>query len=326
MTERLLKADLHVHSWHSTENGDLPFLKSRDCYSNPVDVYRTAKARGMDIVTITDHDSINGCLELLSRMPGLDDFIIGEEVSCRMPDGDIEVHLGVYGMTEALHRDVQPLRRNVFDVIARLREAQVFFSLNHLLHFYRRQVPLDTYLRLVAEVPALEVRNGTMVPAHNILVERLLAHLRHSSNGPGGQWPAVTAGSDAHTLRRIGRTWTEAPGRTAADFLEALKKGLGQACGAHGGTGAVAGDAYGVVSRYCASLFGFWPSNHTPVHRAGCIAFSLVSLPGQFLPWMIPAFGKRRERRTVAEVASELEPLLAVGAPMASFAASEEQA
>ena len=326
MTERLLKADLHVHSWHSTENGDLPFLKSRDCYSDPVDVYRTAKARGMDIVTITDHDSINGCLELLSRMPGLDDFIIGEEVSCRMPAGDIEVHLGVYGMTEALHRDVQPLRQDVFDVIGRLREAQVFFSLNHLLHFYRRQVPLDTYLRLVAEVPALEVRNGTMVPAHNVLVERLLAHLRHSSIGPGGPWPAVTAGSDAHTLRRIGRTWTEAPGRTAADFLESLQKGLGQACGAHGGTGAVAGDAYGVVSRYCASLFGFWPSNHTPVHRAGCIAFSLVSLPGQFLPWMIPAFGKRRERRIVAEVVSELEPLLAGGALMASFAASEEQA
>ena len=36
-------------------------------------------------------------------------------------DGDIEVHLGVYGMTEALHRDVQPLRGNVFDVIACLR-------------------------------------------------------------------------------------------------------------------------------------------------------------------------------------------------------------
>src|SRR5690349_3991879 len=69
MTERLAKADLHVHSWHSTVNGDLPFLKSRDCYSDPVDVYKTAKARGMDIVTITDHDSINGCLELLSHMP-----------------------------------------------------------------------------------------------------------------------------------------------------------------------------------------------------------------------------------------------------------------
>jgi predicted metal-dependent phosphoesterase TrpH len=326
MTERLLKADLHVHSWHSTVNGDLPFLKSRDCYSDPVDVYRTAKARGMDIVTITDHDSIDGCLELLSRMPGVDDFIIGEEVSCRMPEGDIEVHLGVYGMTEVLHRDLQPLRRNVFEVIGRLREAQVFFSLNHLLHFYRRQVPLDTYLRLVGEVPALEVRNGTMVPAHNVLVERLLAHLRHSSTGPGGQWPAVTAGSDAHTLRRVGRTWTEAPGRTAADFLDSLKKGLGQACGAHGGTHAVAGDAYGVVSRYCGSLVGLWPSDHTPLHRAGCIAFSVVSLPGQFLPWMIPAFGKRRERRIVAEVTAELEPLLSGGTPFTRLAASEEQA
>jgi hypothetical protein len=326
MTERLLKADLHVHTWHSTENGDLPFLKSRDCYSDPVDVYRTAKARGMDIVTITDHDSINGCLELLSRMPDLDDFIVGEEVSCRMPEGDIEVHLGVYGMTEALHRDIQPLRRDVFEVIAHLREAQVFFSLNHLLHFYRRQVPLETYLRLVTEVPALEVRNGTMVPAHNILVERLLVHLRHSSTGPGGEWPAVTAGSDAHTLRRIGRTWTEAPGRTADEFLDSLKKGLGHACGAHGGTSAVAGDAYGVVARYCASLFGFWPSDHTPLHRTGCIAFSVVSLPGQFLPWMIPAFGKRRERRLVAEVTRALEPLLTGGRSSGWLAPSEEQA
>ena len=64
------------------------------------------------------------------------------------------------------------------------------------------------------------------------------------------------------------------PGRTAADFLGALKQGLGRPGGIHGGTGAVAGDAYGVVARYCASLWGLWPSDHTPIHRAGCIAFS----------------------------------------------------
>ena len=112
------RADLHVHSWHSKVNGDLPFFKSRDCYSRPTDVYRTAKARGMDIVTITDHDSIDGCLELFDRFPGASDILMGEEVSCTFPDGDIDVHLAVYGMTEALHRDVQPLRRNVFEVIA----------------------------------------------------------------------------------------------------------------------------------------------------------------------------------------------------------------
>ena len=52
------------------------FLRSRDCYSNPEDVYLVAKARGMDLVTITDHDSIDGCLELLARRPGATDIFI----------------------------------------------------------------------------------------------------------------------------------------------------------------------------------------------------------------------------------------------------------
>ena len=65
------------------------------------------------------------------------DVIVGEEVTCWLPDDRIEVHLAVYGMTEALHRELQPLRANVFDVAALLRERDVFFALNHLLHFYR---------------------------------------------------------------------------------------------------------------------------------------------------------------------------------------------
>ena len=81
------RADLHVHSWHSTESGDLRFLKSRDCYSDPEAVYRTAKARGMDFVCITDHDSIGGGLELLEK--GYDDVILAEEVSCRLPGSGI---------------------------------------------------------------------------------------------------------------------------------------------------------------------------------------------------------------------------------------------
>jgi len=309
-TSQILRADLHVHSWHSTENGDLPFLKSRDCYSDPVAVYRTAKARGMDIVTITDHDSIDGCLEVLSRLPDADDFIIGEEVSCRLPDGDIEVHLGVYGMTEALHRDLQPLRKNVFEVIAALRQAGVFFALNHLLHFYRGQIELESYLRLLAEVPALEVRNGTMVAAHNELVERIVAHLGRSSSGAAARWPVAIGGSDAHTLRRVGRTWTEATARTAEEFLSALKDGLCRPGGEHGGAAAVAGDAYGVILRYYLSLLGIGPSDHRPLHRAGCLAFSLAALPAQFLPWLIPAFKKRQELKVVERASAALTPWL----------------
>ena len=210
-------------------------------------------------------------------------------------------------MTEALHRDLQPLRGNAFEVIGRLREARVFFALNHLLHFYRGQIPLDRYLRLLSEVPALEVRNGTMVPSHNLLVEAIVQQMGRLF--PFAR-PAITAGSDAHTLRRIGRTWTEAPAGSRDEFLEAITRGLGRAAGVHGGANAVAGDAYGVIRAYYASLLGFGPADHAPLHRAGCLAFSFSALPGQFLPWLIPAMGKWRERTKSTAVAEALAPWL----------------
>ena len=43
----MMRADLHVHTLHSRHTASLPFLRSRDCYSDPVDVYHRAKARGM---------------------------------------------------------------------------------------------------------------------------------------------------------------------------------------------------------------------------------------------------------------------------------------
>jgi predicted metal-dependent phosphoesterase TrpH len=301
---RTLRADLHVHSWHSRQSGNLRFLKSRDCYSPPDDVYRVAKARGMDLVTITDHDSIDGCLEFLNRHPDSPDFFISEEVSCRLPDGDVQVHLGVHGLDERLHRELQPLRRNVFDVTSRLREAGVFFVLNHLLHFYRRHVPLDAYLRLLQEVPALEVRNGTMLPSHNQLVGEI-------ADAWKGREPfARIGGSDAHTLRRIGRTWTEAPGDSSADFLRSLRDRRSRADGAHGGTLAVAADAYGVVYRYCANLLGYGPRDHGVARRVACLAFSVATVPAQFLPLAIVARGKRREAQEVVRARRELARLL----------------
>jgi predicted metal-dependent phosphoesterase TrpH len=294
-----LRADLHVHTCHSTRSGNLQFLGSRDCYSRPADVYRVAKARGMDLVAFTDHDSIDGALELLDARPDLAaEIIVGEEVSCRLPDGDLQVHLAVYGMTEALHRELQPLRANVFDAIGRLREADVFFSLNHLLHFYRGEIPLERYLRLLDAVPALEVRNGTMAEAHNLLLERI-------ARGDARPF-AITAGSDAHTLRRIGTTWTEAPGRTRDEFIASLRRGRGVAAGAHGSTAAVAGDAYGVIASYVAALAGFGPRDLRSWRRAACLAFSVASLPFQFMPLLLAAQSKAGERRAIEQLTAHL--------------------
>jgi len=289
------RADLHVHTRHSRVNGNIPFLRSRDCYSDPLDVYRIAKARGMDVVTITDHDSIDGWRELLSRRSDHADILPGEEVSCWYPDTALEIHLGAYGLTEAHHRELQPLRRNVFEVISYLTGAGVFFAVNHPFHFFRHQVPIEEYSRLFLLAPAVEVRNGTMLPSHNALVADVWQRVR-------GAGAPVVAGSDAHTTRRIARTWTEAPGRTAAEFLASLRTGAGRAAGAHGGAAAVAGDAYGVVARYAASIFGRGPKDHRGWHRAVCAACVVASPPAQFLPYAIAWNGKRGERRIVHEL------------------------
>ena len=91
---RTLRADLHLHSYHSGHAGHLRFLRARDCYSEPGAVYAAAKARGMDVVTITDHDSVDGCLEFLERHPDTADFLISEEIECRFPDVDLKAHIG----------------------------------------------------------------------------------------------------------------------------------------------------------------------------------------------------------------------------------------
>jgi len=307
------RADLHVHTRHSTVSGNMRFLRSRDCYSSPADVYRVAKSRGMDFVAFTDHDSIDGALELLNARPELDDVIAGEEVSCLLPEGGVPVHLAVYGMTEALHRDLQPLRANVVDAIARLREANVLFALNHLLHFYRGQIPLERYLTLLERVPAIEVRNGTMAAAHNALVERIArAGVGHSGRNGGAQHAigfAATAGSDAHTLRRVGTTWIEAPGTTRDEFLASLRRGLGVTGGAHGTATTIAADAYGVIARYVAALAGAGPRDLTSWRRAACLAFAAVSLPVQFVPLLMAARSKAGERRAVERLTAHLAAL-----------------
>ena len=109
----------------------------------------------------------------------------------------------------------------------------------------------------------------------------------------------MVAGSDAHTLRRVGRTWTTAPGRSREEFLANVRSGHGLPGGEHGTTATVAGDAYGVVLRYIASLVGFGPRDLHPAKRAACVAFAIVSAPFQFIPLLMAARSKAGEHRAV---------------------------
>ena len=176
----------------------------------------------MDLVTITDHDSIDGASSCSIAHPDRDDVIIGEEVSCWFPDGDIEVHFGVYGMTEALHRELQPLRaQRVRRHRLRCGRRTCFFALNHLLHFYRGQVPLDA-------VPA-PARRGAGARGH--ATARCCPRTTSSSR----RLPAIASARSSWAIDRRAATRTRCAGSAARgprrraatreEFLASLRAG-----------------------------------------------------------------------------------------------------
>ena len=67
----------------------------RESYSDPDAVYDTLKRRGMDVVTVTDHDSIDAAEALRHHA----DFFLSEEVTCPTAHGT-ELHVGVYDISE----------------------------------------------------------------------------------------------------------------------------------------------------------------------------------------------------------------------------------
>ena len=91
----------------------------RESYNTAGAVYRLAKARGMDLVAITDHDAIGGALVLGDR----DDVIVGCEVTAEFPDEPFRVHLNVLDITQTQHDEIQRRRRDVRDLLPYLLRA-----------------------------------------------------------------------------------------------------------------------------------------------------------------------------------------------------------
>jgi predicted metal-dependent phosphoesterase TrpH len=192
----------------------------RESYNQPIDVYSCCTHRGMSLVTITDHDSIDAA-ETLRRYP---DFFLSEEVTCQLPGRNL-VHLGVYNLSERDHTEIQRRRSDFIALVMYLSERKLYFSANHIFSGLTGPRERDDFQWLASYVPAVEVRNGQMLPYTN---ESALGFASRYRKTP-------IAGSDSHTLAGIARTFTEVSGaRSADDFFAGLRAGHGRVRGAHG--------------------------------------------------------------------------------------------
>lgn len=234
-----MKLDTHVHTVHSGYSTIKPLDRiMRESYNSVEGVYRRARARGMDLVAITDHDTIEGALTIADRP----DVIVGCEVTGVFPADGVRVHLGVLGLDERQHRDIQRLRRNVGELMPYLAAERLFVSLNHVASRINGDITAMHVAALMPWLNGIEVRNGSRLDSQNRTAAALAA--AHGKTGVGG--------SDAHTGRGIGRTWVEAPGATSREaFMTALHAGRVQ-------TGGAQGHYFTMASDICRMATGFY--------------------------------------------------------------------
>jgi glycosyltransferase involved in cell wall biosynthesis/predicted metal-dependent phosphoesterase TrpH len=221
---RTSRADLHVHSSASAASklGIQRSLQIPECATDPAEVYQLAKSRGMDFVTITDHDTIDGGLSL----EHLHDTFLSEELTVWFKGEPQAVHVLCYGITPDDHDWLQAHGDDVEACASYLHAHEITAALAH--PFYAVTAPLTPrHRRRLAELfPIWETRNGSRAKELN-----LPAFVYIETHGG-----TAIGGSDDHAGIDVGRTFTETPhSRTPQEFLANIRAGRAAAHGAQGG-------------------------------------------------------------------------------------------
>jgi len=252
----MIKVDLHCHSKYSDQPSTW-FLKAYDSpesFTEPETLYQQAKSRGMEFVTITDHDDIRGCLDLQQSHPA--DTFISCEVTAWFPDDNCKVHILVYGIDKTQYRRLMELRYDLYVMRDYILEQKIAHSVAHATYDQDGKLDFTHIEKLVLLFDVFEVVNGGASQQNNVLLHRYLQSLdkatidelqsRHNIS-PASEDPWVkgfTGGSDDHCGILIGSAYTECNAQTSHSqgnsiqskelFLSKLRNKSTSANGMHG--------------------------------------------------------------------------------------------
>lgn len=190
----MLALELHTHT-HASE----------DCLVRPRDLARVGRTRGLGRIAVTDHNTVRGALEARDLDPEL--IILGEEIMTTQGE------LLAYFVQAEVPPGLSPA-----ETIARLRAQGAVISVSHPFDRLRKGAWREADLAaILPHVDAIEVFNARCVyPEDNA---RAVAFAReHATLG--------TVGSDAHSLRELGRARLEVErADTPSDLLAGLRQG-----------------------------------------------------------------------------------------------------
>ena len=241
MTET--RCDLHLHSSASTGNDEwyTKFFGCPESYAAPVRQYELCKERGMSLVTLTDHDTIAGGLELIDRP----DFFLSEEITAKFPENGCVMHVLAWDITPEQHEHIQEHRSDIYRLSEYLTREGIAHGLAHPLLSPNWCLDADTLEKLLLLFPTFEGLNGLtdarIEPDLTMLLERLTPELiarlsrKHgiAAHGTTPHRKALTAGSDDHVHRRCAAVYTavDGAGLSTSAFLDRCLAGEGRLVG-----------------------------------------------------------------------------------------------
>lgn len=173
------------------------FLRFPESVSDPAAVVKRARAAGMDVVCITDHNTIDGALKAAAASRDIEDIevVVGEEISTA--DGEV---IGLF-----LNEKV-PAGLSAEETVGRIRAQD---GLVIAPHPYSLHCPCLGDRIKELDIDGIEVLNGGHRDGY--------ANARACEEGESGRW-ARLGGSDAHYLPVVGSAYTAFEGRTAEDL------------------------------------------------------------------------------------------------------------
>lgn len=269
------KADLHVHSSHSNKPTYWAMRKFSvpESYTSPLHLYKVARERGMDFVTITDHNTINGALEI-GHLPGT---FISSEITAHFPENGCKVHVVVLHISEAQFRATLELRKNVYEMVAYLHSEKVAHFLAHPLYAQNDKLNLEIIEKSLLLFTTFEIKNGCRAHRFNGFTKRMVSSLSEAvitrltdKHGlqPYGATPwvkGIVGGSDDHGGLFIARAHTTVYDTPTVDgFIDAVKSGVSWADGKDGGALTMAHSLYGIAHCFYRERLGDRRRGATP--------------------------------------------------------------
>jgi predicted metal-dependent phosphoesterase TrpH len=196
-------ADVHMHTTYSDGTGSVEDVLTYVEHATP-----------LDVIAITDHDTIEGALrarDLAARHNCRFEVIVGEEISTR------EGHL----LALFLQKRIPPrlsIERSIELVHAQGGLAIVAHPFNRVFRHSVQRAVMDRLLRQPEVHPdGIESLNGSFAGIGSSRIAMQLARSVYP-------WPEI-GGSDAHTTTAIGCAHTLFLGVGAEGLREALRRG-----------------------------------------------------------------------------------------------------